>query len=88
MIAIPPAIHAQFAQFLIGRALPPTSGDPTEPPAREVVLGLLDFLESSHHSRHLQSNECEHKPIVDEQHRGSGSFRSDAVSADVTIGIS
>jgi hypothetical protein len=24
MIAIPPAIHAQFAQFLIGKALPPT----------------------------------------------------------------
>ena len=24
MIAIPPAIHAQFAQFLIGKVLPPT----------------------------------------------------------------
>ena len=24
MIAIPPAIHAQFTQFLIGKALPPT----------------------------------------------------------------
>ena len=23
MIAIPPAIHAQFTQFLIGKALPP-----------------------------------------------------------------
>ncbi len=57
MIAIPPAIHAQFAQFLIGRALPPTSGDPTEPPARESALPL-HFLESSHHSMHLQSNEA------------------------------
>jgi len=27
------------------------NGDPTEPPAREVALGLLNFLDGVHHKR-------------------------------------